>query len=161
MPIRQLLFSTFIAYFSWTALAEERFPDLPRTGLILLEPSDHKTFFTSFRENGYLVLRSNLSQQWQKGVFFNPQNGRVTIPGLGAANLIKTDEGYTWNTQTQEATFEKKGSMIFARRKQGCELSWSFFVQSRGKALVNENGRLGYACSTGSYSSPVPIALGK
>jgi hypothetical protein len=136
--------------------AEKAFENLPESGFILLESSvisDEDTHFASFHENGYLVVRSSLSPLWHKGIYFNLQNGRVTVPGVGVGNLKATPDGYTWNTQEKDVAFEKKGELTLKRLARGCELVWSFLVQSRGQRLVNEAGRLGYSCRSGAHDA--------
>lgn len=134
-----------------TAFAKTKFKDLPESGFILLDSSvipEKDLQFTSSHENGYLVLRSTLSPQWHKGIYINLQNGRVTVPGVGAADLISTKDGYSWKTATKEPTFEKKGEIILSRLAHGCEFVWNFSVVSRGQSLLNESGRIAYSCST-------------
>ncbi|HET9236597.1 MAG TPA: hypothetical protein VFO10_05075 [Oligoflexus sp.] len=140
-----------------------KFQDLPESGLVLLDSSVIPTkdlHYTNSHENGYLVLRSTLSPQWHKGIYFNLQNGRVTVPGVGASDLVPHKDGYSWKIVTKEATFEKKGEITLSRLARGCEFVWTFSVISRGQTLLNESGRLGYTCSTGSYEkAEAPLAL--
>lgn len=133
--------------------AENKLTDLPQSGFVLLDSTviaEPSLQFTSLEENGYLVLKSTLSPQWKKGIYINLQNGRVTVPGVGAADLVKNDRGYTWTTNTVEPTFEKHGSLTLTRMAQGCEMAWDFLVMSRGERLVRESGRLAYACRPGA-----------
>lgn len=143
--------------------AKTKIQDLPESGFVLLDSSvipEKDLRYTNSHENGYLVLRSTLSPQWHKGIYINLQNGRVTVPGVGASDLVPTKDGYSWKTVTKEATFEKKGEITLSRLSRGCEFVWNFSVISRGQTLLNESGRIGYACSTGSYEkTDAPLAL--
>jgi hypothetical protein len=145
------------------SVAQTRFKDLPESGFILLSSSvipEKDLHYTNSHENGYLVLRSTLSPQWRKGIYINLQNGRVTVPGVGASDLVPTKDGYSWKTVAKEPTFEKKGEITLSRLARGCEFVWNFSVISRGQKLLNESGRIAYSCSTGSYEEPkAPLAL--
>lgn len=143
--------------------ATATFKDLPASGFVLLDSSvipEKDLRITSSHENGYRVLRSTLSPQWQKGIYINLQNGRVTVPGVGASDLVPTKDGYSWKTSTKEPTFEKKGELTVSRLARGCEFIWSFSVISRGQTMLNESGRIAYSCSTGAYEdTKAPLAL--
>lgn len=143
--------------------ATPAFKDLPVSGFVLLDSSvipEKNLRSSASHENGYLVLRSTLSPQWQKGIYINLQNGRVTVPGVGASDLVSTQGGYSWKTVAKEPTFEKKGEITISRLARGCEFLWNFSVVSRGVSLLRESGRIAYSCSTGAYEdAKTPLAL--
>lgn len=164
MKFQKLVILPFLLVLAGAAYAAKtQFKDLPVSGFVLLDSSvipEKDLRSTTSHENGYLVLRSTLSPQWQKGIYINLQNGRVTVPGVGASDLVPTKDGYSWKTATKEPTFEKKGELTLSRLARGCEFQWNFSVISRGQTLLNESGRIGYSCSTGAYEdTKAPLAL--
>lgn len=163
MKIQTLATMSFLLLLGTQAYATNiELKDLPESGFVLLDSSvipEKDNQYTNSYENGYFVLRSTLSPQWRKGIYINLQNGRVTVPGVGSGDFIPTKDGYSWKTATKEPTFEKKGEITLSRLTRGCEFVWNFSVISRGEKLLNESGRIGYSCSTGSYQAPnVPLA---
>jgi hypothetical protein len=160
-----ILITTLFLWASTAFTSTSWIQDWPKTQVQLIAtsviPEKDLKFLTDV-EDGYLLFSSSLSPQWRKRIYVHVKSGRMTIPGVGAAPLEVTGDGYLWRTTTEEASFSKQGTVRITRLTSGCELEWDFRVRSRDQRLVSEVGRMAYPCSTGTPAtllSQTPVKL--
>lgn len=147
-----LLISLIFAPAAWSKskLAE----DLPSKDFRLNEsvPKAKNVTFQTQTNGSQVLLISNLSPSWGKGLSFDVKDMSLAIQGLGASVLKTETDGYLWMVSEKGQTYRKEGKLQIRRSPEGCTMTWNFLVKIGSVEKLNERGSISYSCKGGALS---------
>ncbi len=134
--------------------------ELPSKNFSLIKANTkHKnTEFWITENKQSIILKSNVSKTWGRGIYFMKEGSGITVPSIAYLQRIEKNKELQllWEANTVHGNIVKYGMIKITRPKNDCQMVWDFRVSLNGASRVNDQGIIHYSCPKSQLKPSMP-----